>query len=62
MADLEPLPPLAVELVEVLRIPMTLAVPLRSARGDRPQRDVLLVHVVAAAAGQAVPSRVSGPA
>ena len=50
MPDLEPLPPLAVERVEVLRIPMALSVPLRSVRGEHGTRDVLLVHVVATTA------------
>ncbi|MFL6206329.1 MAG: enolase C-terminal domain-like protein [Acidimicrobiales bacterium] len=50
MAALEPLPPLAVEVVEVLRLPMALDVRLPSARGDHRERDVLLVHVVARSA------------
>jgi len=45
MPPLDPLPPVAVGLVEVLRVPMRLAVPFRTARGDQSTRDVLLVHV-----------------
>ena len=45
MPPLDPLPPVAVGLVEVLRVPMRLAVPFRTARGDQTHRDVLLVHV-----------------
>jgi o-succinylbenzoate synthase len=47
MPPLDPLPPVAVSFVEVLRLRMPLAVPLRSSRGETWERDVLLVHVVA---------------
>ena len=45
MPPLEPLPPVAVGLVEVLRVPMRLAATFRTAHGDQRDRDVLLVHV-----------------
>jgi O-succinylbenzoate synthase len=45
MPALDPLPPVSVGLVEVLRIPMRLDRPFRTARGVQRERDVLLVHV-----------------
>lgn len=42
---LEPLPPVAVEAIEVVTLPMCLAAPFATAHGRRDQRDVLLVHV-----------------
>ena len=48
--SLDPLPPVHVEAIEVLRVPMRLQTPLRAATGTRAHRDVLLVHVRAAEA------------
>ena len=45
MPPLDPLPPVAMGLVEVLRVPMRLAAAFRTAHGDQSRRDVLLVHV-----------------
>lgn len=50
MPALEPLPAVRVEAVELVTVPMRLAVPLRSATGRRVTREVLLVHVQAAEA------------
>lgn len=47
MTPLEPLPPVRVEAIELVTVRMPLATPLRSAAGDRTQRTVLLVHVLA---------------
>jgi O-succinylbenzoate synthase len=45
--DLDPLPSLRVRRVELVRVPLALALPLRTARAVRSRREVLLVHVVA---------------
>ncbi|MGK2948403.1 MAG: o-succinylbenzoate synthase [Acidimicrobiales bacterium] len=45
LPPLEPLPPVSVEEVAVLRVHLPLAVPLRSAAGSRQDRAVLLVRV-----------------
>lgn len=50
MPALEPLPAVRVEAIELVRVPMRLAVPFRTATGIRAARDVLLVHVRAAEA------------
>lgn len=50
MPVLEPLPPVHVDAIELVTVPMRLAAPLRSAAGTRTHRDVLLVHVRAAEA------------
>jgi O-succinylbenzoate synthase len=42
---LAPLPPVRVESVELVLVPMALAAPLRTAAGARTHREVLLVHV-----------------
>jgi O-succinylbenzoate synthase len=42
---LEPLPPVAVEAIEVITMPMALATPFATAHGSRSEREVLLVHV-----------------
>ena len=42
---LEPLPPVAVEAIEVITLPMALATPFATAHGRRSEREVLLVHV-----------------
>ena len=47
---LELLPPVRVEAIELVTVPMRLSSPLRSAAGTRASRDVLLVHVRAAEA------------
>jgi o-succinylbenzoate synthase len=41
----EPLPPVAIERLELVTVPLELARPLRTAAGERSHRDVLLVHV-----------------
>lgn len=43
---LEPLPPVALERVELLSVPMTVATPVPTASGFEAVRSVLLVHVV----------------
>ena len=48
MPALEPLPPVSVEAVELVTVPLRLAVPLATAAAHRAERDVLLVHVRAA--------------
>lgn len=50
MPALEPLPAVRVEAIELVTVPMRLAVPLRTAAGRQAERDVLLVHVLAAEA------------
>lgn len=50
MLALEPLPAVRVEAIELVTVPLPLAVPLRTAAGLRDHRDVLLVHVRAAEA------------
>jgi O-succinylbenzoate synthase len=50
LPPLEALPPVRVEEIELLRLRLPLAVPLRGATGDRRERTVLLVHVRAAEA------------
>ncbi len=45
MPPLDPLPPVRVEAIELVTVPLHLAVPLRTAVGLRSRRDVLLVHV-----------------
>jgi O-succinylbenzoate synthase len=45
---LEPLPPVAVEAVELVTLRLPLATPLRSATSNRSERTILLVHVVGA--------------
>lgn len=45
---LEPLPPVSIDAVELVRVRLPLATPLTSAAGARPEREVLLVHVVGA--------------
>ena len=47
MPSLDPLPTVRVEAVEILRIPMRLTTPLRTAAGTVSQRDVVLIHVLA---------------
>lgn len=47
MTPLEPLPPVQVDLVELLRLRLPMTTPLRSAASTRSERTVLLVHVVA---------------
>ena len=47
---LDVLPPVRVEAIELVTVPMRLSSPLRSAAGTRTSRDVLLVHVRAAEA------------
>lgn len=47
---LDPLPPVRVEAVELVTVPLPLLHPLRTAAGTRTQRDVLLVHVLTAEA------------
>jgi O-succinylbenzoate synthase len=47
MPPLAPLPPVRVESIELLRVPMQLAWPIRTAGGKQTERDVLLVHVQA---------------
>jgi O-succinylbenzoate synthase len=44
---LEPLPPVTVEEIELVTVRLPLATPLTSAAGERRERPVLLVHVVA---------------
>ena len=50
MPALEPLAAVHVEAIELVTVPMRLAVPMRTAGGRRDHRDVLLVHVQAAEA------------
>jgi O-succinylbenzoate synthase len=45
MSSLDPLAPVTVERIEVLRVPMEMARPLRTAAATARRRDVLLVHV-----------------
>ena len=45
MPPLDPLPPVSVNGIELVRVSMRLSVPLRTAAGVRSDRDVLLVHV-----------------
>ncbi|MSO86281.1 MAG: o-succinylbenzoate synthase [Acidimicrobiia bacterium] len=47
MPSLDPLPTVRVEAVEILRIPMRLTTPLRTAAGTVSERDVVLIHVLA---------------
>lgn len=47
MTPLEPLPPVTVEAIELVTVRLPLATPLTSAAGERAERPVLLVHVVA---------------
>ncbi|MET0902819.1 MAG: hypothetical protein ABWZ52_06245, partial [Acidimicrobiales bacterium] len=49
MPPLDPLPPVMVEAIELLRVPVPLVLPLRTAGAEHAERDVLLVHVRAAA-------------
>lgn len=43
--SLDPLPPVSVDGIELVRVRMQVATPLRTAAGVRRERDVLLVHV-----------------
>ncbi len=47
MTSLEPLPPVAVDAIELITVRLPLAIPLRSAASHRSERSVLLVHVIA---------------
>lgn len=47
MTPLEPLPPVEVQAIELVTVRLPLTTPLRSAAGDRTERTVLLLHVLA---------------